>query len=123
MRRVVAIVGLAAVIAGCGKSESPEDQEASVQPATEDTATATAAGLAIAFGGALRDAITTLATNGMFGETLEPVTTGYSFVYHTEIGLLFFTLMILGPLVRTGRNARQTTKEGAARIGLADFPT
>ena len=86
-------------------------------------ATATAAGLAIAFGGALRDAITTLATNGMFGETLEPVTTGYSFVYHTEIGLLFFTLMILGPLVRTGRNARQTTKEEAARIGLADFPT
>ena len=42
MRRVVAIVGLAAVIAGCGKSESTEDQEASVQPATEDTAAATA---------------------------------------------------------------------------------
>ncbi|MEO0614602.1 MAG: prolyl oligopeptidase family serine peptidase [Pseudomonadota bacterium] len=42
MRRVVALVGLAAVIAGCGKSESTEDQEANVQPATEDTATATA---------------------------------------------------------------------------------
>ncbi|MEM6810280.1 MAG: prolyl oligopeptidase family serine peptidase [Pseudomonadota bacterium] len=42
MRRVVAIVGLAAVIAGCGKSESTEDQEASVQPATEDTAAAAA---------------------------------------------------------------------------------
>ena len=86
------------------------------EPADRDT-------LSIAFGGALRDAITTLATNGIFGETADPVTTGYSFVYHTEIGLLFFTLMILGPLVRTGRNARHTTKEEAARIGLADFPT
>ncbi|MEM7597698.1 MAG: PucC family protein [Pseudomonadota bacterium] len=86
-------------------------------------ATATAAGLAIAFGGGLRDAITSLATNGLFGETLDPVTTGYSFVYHTEIGLLFVTLMILGPLVRTARNAPQPPQEEAARIGLADFPT
>ncbi|MEO0467449.1 MAG: PucC family protein [Pseudomonadota bacterium] len=86
-------------------------------------ATATAAGLAIAFGGGLRDAITSLTATGLFGQTLDPVTTGYSFVYHTEIGLLFVTLMILGPLVRTAHYAPKSPKREAARIGLADFPT
>ncbi|MEO0370365.1 MAG: PucC family protein [Pseudomonadota bacterium] len=86
-------------------------------------ATATAAGLAIAFGGGLRDAVTSLTSTGLFGQTLDPVTTGYSFVYHTEIGLLFVTLMILGPLVRTAHNAPQPQDREAARIGLADFPT
>ncbi|MEO0771836.1 MAG: PucC family protein [Pseudomonadota bacterium] len=86
-------------------------------------ATATAAGLAIAFGGGLRDAVTSALASGFFGQTLDPVTTGYSFVYHTEIGLLFVTLMILGPLVRTAHNAPQPPKQEAARIGLADFPT
>ncbi|MEM6589914.1 MAG: PucC family protein [Pseudomonadota bacterium] len=86
-------------------------------------ATATAAGLAIAFGGGLRDAVTSLTSTGLFGQTLDPVTTGYSFVYHTEIGLLFVTLMILGPLVRTRPYAPKPPKREAARIGLADFPT
>jgi len=39
-------------------------------------------------------------------------------VYHIEIGLLFLTLVALGPLVR--RTERHNTTN---RIGLADFPT
>ena len=45
---------------------------------------------------------------------------GYSVVYHLEIGLLFLTLVILGPLVRT---RIVTTEPRNQRIGLADFPT
>jgi BCD family chlorophyll transporter-like MFS transporter len=44
-------------------------------------------------------------------------------VYHTEIVLLFVTLAVLGPLVRYARHTPQPDTNGAARIGLADFPT
>ena len=52
-------------------------------------AQATAAGLAIAIGGALRDVVGALAMNRRsWGEALATPATGYSVVYHTEIGLL-----------------------------------
>jgi BCD family chlorophyll transporter-like MFS transporter len=87
-------------------------------------AQATAAGLSIAIGGGLRDSINAWATSGALGEALNSPATGYSFVYHFEIALLFVTLIALGPLVRTGRrDTLTTTQPGAARIGLADFPT
>ncbi|MEQ9239287.1 PucC family protein [Roseovarius indicus] len=86
-------------------------------------AQATAAGLSIAFGGALRDGINAIATTGAWGEALNTAATGYSFVYHIEIGLLFVTLVVLGPLVRLPGLAPQPPKPGTARIGLADFPT
>ena len=82
-------------------------------------AQATAAGLSIAMGGALRDGIGGAATAGLFGQALNTPATGYSFVYHLEILLLFITLVALGPLVRS----LPTTLRGAARkIGLADLP-
>ncbi|NRB02655.1 MAG: PucC family protein, partial [Rhodobacteraceae bacterium] len=85
-------------------------------------AQATAAGLAIALGGALRDWIGAIAMSGAWGETLATPATGYSFVYHTEIGLLFATLVILGPLVR--RSGPLTPPKSDHRpLGLADFPT
>ncbi|WP_295313164.1 PucC family protein [Roseobacter sp.] len=85
-------------------------------------AQATAAGLSIAIGGGLRDWVGHAATTGQLGEALNSPATGYSFVYHTEIGLLFATLVILGPLVR--QSGPITPKEtGTARMGLADFPT
>ncbi len=85
-------------------------------------AQATAAGLAIALGGALRDWIGAIAESGAWGETLATPATGYSFVYHTEIGLLFATLVILGPLVR--RSGPLTPPKSDPRpLGLADFPT
>ncbi len=83
-------------------------------------AQATAAGLSIAMGGAIRDGVNSLALSGQLGEALGNAATGYSVVYHFEIFLLFATLVALGPLVRT-----RTTKttDGGAKIGLADLPT
>lgn len=86
-------------------------------------AQATAAGLSIALGGALRDGVNSLVESGLLGGTLDATSTGYSFVYHTEIGLLFVTLVILGPLVRMAPTRKNPNPPEAARIGLADFPT
>jgi BCD family chlorophyll transporter-like MFS transporter len=83
-------------------------------------AQATAGGLAIFAGGALRDVVGGLAMAGSFGPGLTGPAIGYSFVYHLEIGLLFLTLIVLGPLVRLGS---VETQPGAARIGIAEFPT
>jgi BCD family chlorophyll transporter-like MFS transporter len=82
-------------------------------------AQATAAGLSIFAGGALRDGVNTLAMAGDLGPALATNTTGYSTVYHLEIALLFVTLVALGPLVRT----RSIHESKAAPRGLADFPT
>jgi BCD family chlorophyll transporter-like MFS transporter len=84
-------------------------------------AQATAAGIAIALGGTLRDWIGGIATSGQWGEALNSPATGYSFVYHAEIGLLFVTLVILGPLVR--QSGPLTKPEDPQPLGLADFPT
>jgi len=86
-------------------------------------AQATAAGLSIALGGGLRDWIGGMATSGQLGEALNTPATGYSFVYHVEIGLLFVTLAALGPLVRYAPSRPRNTPKESARIGLADFPT
>jgi BCD family chlorophyll transporter-like MFS transporter len=91
-------------------------------------AQATGAGLAVFIGGGLRDIVNGAALSGALGEALNSVATGYSVVYHLEILLLFVTLAVLGPLVRTvstglanpGTGSSQT---GGARIGLADLPS
>jgi BCD family chlorophyll transporter-like MFS transporter len=59
------------------------------------------AGMAIALGGSVRDIITHLATQGALGPGLQNPATGYSFVYHIEMYLLFAALIAIGPLVRT----------------------
>ncbi len=82
-------------------------------------AQATGAGISIFIGGATRDLVNHAAGNGAFGEALATPATGYSVVYHTEIGLLFITLIALGPLVRT----RAIAPHREAKLGLADFPT
>ena len=85
-------------------------------------AQATAAGLSIALGGALRDWVNTQALQGNLGQALATPSTGYSFVYHSEIILLFVTLAVLGPMVkRTGTSVRESSQ--CSKIGLADFPT
>jgi BCD family chlorophyll transporter-like MFS transporter len=80
---------------------------------------ASAAGVAIALSGALRDGISELATQGVLGPALASPATGYIFVYHVEIALLFATLVALGPLVRS---AGTTLTRPSARFGLAEFP-
>ena len=89
---------------------------------TWGAAQATAAGLAIAIGGGLRDLVNHLALAGTWGEALATPATGYSTVYHLEIALIFVTLVVLGPLVRHGVRGGSTTP-GSPRLGLADFPT
>jgi MFS transporter, BCD family, chlorophyll transporter len=82
-------------------------------------AQATGAGISIFIGGTVRDLVNHAAGNGMFGEALATPATGYSVVYHTEIGLLFITLIALGPLVRT---TALTTRE-KVKLELTEFPT
>ncbi len=82
---------------------------------------ASAAGLAIASGGALRDGITALASRGWLGDAASGPSTGYSVVYQIEIALLFATLVALGPLVRR-RSVDTESRPGATRFGLAEFP-
>jgi len=64
---------------------------------------ATCAGLAIGLGGGIRDLVSLAAVHGTFGSVLSHPATGYSFVYHIEMVLLFATLVAIGPLVRSSR--------------------
>jgi BCD family chlorophyll transporter-like MFS transporter len=81
---------------------------------------ATAAGLAIAAGGAIRDSISSLATQGALGPALNSPATGYSVVYHIEIALLFATLIAIGPLIRLSNISRYQPQ---SKFGLAELPT
>jgi MFS transporter, BCD family, chlorophyll transporter len=84
---------------------------------------ATCAGLAIALGGALRDLVSSAASAGWFGEVLQNPATGYSAVYHLELGMLFATLIVLGPLVRRRPAAHATSSpQTQGRFGLAELP-
>mgnify|MGYP003947417887 FL=1 len=84
-------------------------------------AQATAAGISIALGGGLCDWVRAIAQSGRWGEAMNAPSIGYSFVYHLEIGFLFVTLAILGPLVR--QSGPITQLEKPQPIGLVDFPT
>ncbi len=61
---------------------------------------ASAAGIAVASGGLIRDGVALVASRGALGPTLADPATGYGVVYTIEIGLLFVTLIAAGPLVR-----------------------
>jgi BCD family chlorophyll transporter-like MFS transporter len=80
---------------------------------------ASAAGIGIALGGAIRDGVGTLAGAGLLGPALTSPATGYSFVYHIEIALLFATLVAIGPLVRP---ASASSRPRPTQFGLAEFP-
>ncbi|MEM8870419.1 MAG: PucC family protein [Pseudomonadota bacterium] len=84
-------------------------------------AQATAAGVGIALGGTIRDAVGAVAMTGALGPGMAEPYIGYTMVYHIEIGLLFITLIAIGPLVRTGR-VPQPDPQGA-KLGLAEFPS
>lgn len=82
---------------------------------------ATASGLAVALGGVLQDIVSALAVSGRLGPALTDSGTGYSFVWHLEIALLFAALAALGPLARWVREDRPPARPG--RFGLSEFPT
>ncbi len=84
---------------------------------------ATAAGVAIFAGGAIKDVVGGLATMGSLGDALNNPATGYTVVYHIEILLLFATLIILGPLVRLSFKRPLDPENTPGKIQLAEFPT
>jgi BCD family chlorophyll transporter-like MFS transporter len=84
-------------------------------------AQATAAGVSIFLAGTMRDLVGHLAASGSLGQALTDPNLGYSFVYHLEIGLLFLTLIALGPLVRI--TPLSATKDPGDSFGIAEFPT
>jgi MFS transporter, BCD family, chlorophyll transporter len=82
---------------------------------------ATSTGVAVGLGGALRDLVTRLAEHGVLGPAMTGPEVGYSFVYHLEIGLLFATLVAIGPLVRSVRTSGSSTTD-TSKFGLNEFP-
>lgn len=60
---------------------------------------ASAAGLAIAAGGLIRDGVAAVGGSGAWGEVMAEPASAYTCVYHLEILLLFATLVAIGPLV------------------------
>jgi BCD family chlorophyll transporter-like MFS transporter len=82
---------------------------------------ATAAGVAIAAGGALRDLVTRWVDSGLFGSGLSGPLPGYSVVYQLEIVLLFFTLAAIGPLARSRRMVGGDAAV-KGRLGLSELP-
>ena len=71
---------------------------------------ASAAGLAVALGGVLRDVVSGLAARGgLAGGMGQGPATGYIAVYILEMLLLLATLVVLLPLVRRGRMSAATT--------------
>jgi len=83
---------------------------------------ASAAGVAVAAGGALRDVVSSLATQGLLGTALNSPVTGYSVVYHLELYGLFAALIAIGPLVRSARATPRVAGEPPAKFGLAELP-
>ena len=84
----------------------------------------TAAGLAIGFGGVLRDVVSGFAVSDGLGLTLAHRSTGYGAIYTIEICLLLATLVLIGPLVgRLSGSTPTLTAAGAHRFGLTEFPT
>jgi BCD family chlorophyll transporter-like MFS transporter len=88
---------------------------------------ATCLGVAVALGGALRDAVSGLASAGWLGEALQNPATGYAVVYHLELAFLFATLAALGPLVQRRRAsldspAARPAATPSPSFGLADLP-
>jgi BCD family chlorophyll transporter-like MFS transporter len=122
-RAGVAVIGLAAGLFGVGAlvaaMELARDGRSGLALGAWGAVQATAAGLAIAAGGALRDVIGQAAMSGALGPALAHPSTGYSAVYHIEIALLFGALVAIGPLVRPARR----DQDGEGRFGLAEFPT
>ena len=59
-----------------------------------------AAGIAMFFGGALRDVVSSFTTQGLWGPGMTDPSVSYSMVYHVEMLFLFITLIAIGPLVK-----------------------
>jgi BCD family chlorophyll transporter-like MFS transporter len=85
---------------------------------------ASCAGAGIALGGALRDIMAWLASDGSMSAVLATRATGYGTVYILEILLLLAGLAAIGPLVGHARRTTNDTRDSAGQpFGLREFPT
>jgi MFS transporter, BCD family, chlorophyll transporter len=75
---------------------------------------ATCAGVAVAAGGVLRDAVGALAAADVFGAALNVPATGYAFVYGLELLLLLATMGVMSTLV--GQRAGSVMAAGAGSL-------
>ncbi|MEL7311026.1 MAG: BCD family MFS transporter [Pseudomonadota bacterium] len=80
---------------------------------------ATATGVGVAVGGALRDFLAHWIEAGRLGPAFADSATSYTLVYQFEVFLLFATLVIVGPLAKFTREA---SAEDGGRLGLTEFP-
>lgn len=92
--------GLFAIGTLTAAMELAEESQAGLALGAWGAVQATATGLAIAFGGGLRDSVTHMAEGGLLGPALTSPATGYGAVYQLEILVLFVALAVIGPLVR-----------------------
>lgn len=81
---------------------------------------ATAAGVAIASGGVLRDLLLSLSERELLGPALVGPEAGYIVVYHFEIAVLFLAMAALGPLVAP--SGAPSAARPPSRFGLAELP-
>lgn len=85
-------------------------------------AQATAAGVGVALGALVKDFVGNLAVAGELGGALNNLATGYNFVYHLEILLIFVTLVVLGPLAQHLNRVNRSKKNQASTFGLSEMP-
>jgi BCD family chlorophyll transporter-like MFS transporter len=81
---------------------------------------ASAVGVALLTGGALRDVVSHLSASGSLGPGLTDPSIAYGVVYHLEIALLFAALIAIGPLARYA--PAPSRDPGNPKFGLADLP-
>jgi BCD family chlorophyll transporter-like MFS transporter len=75
---------------------------------------ATAAGVGVGIGGALRDGVSAVAATGALGPGLVGPQVGYVAVFVVEIVLLFVAILAIGPVTRLHR--------APTRLGFAELP-
>jgi len=80
---------------------------------------ATAAGIGIIAAGLLSDGFAAAQASGVLGPVMSAHPMSYTVVWHIEIGLLFATLVAIGPLVR---RYHQLPDGDARPFGLKEFP-
>ncbi len=119
----VALIGFGCGLFGVGTLTAAmslaRDGNAGIALGAWGAVQATASGVAIALGGGLRDIVDGLSAQGVLGTALNGSATGYQAVYLVEVGLLFATLVVIGPLARFAVNDSSSDEVG---FGLADFP-
>ena len=79
---------------------------------------ASASGVAVFSGGAIRDLVSSWGEVGLLGMAMRSPAAGYLSVYIFEVALLFLALASLGPLARRV----MTSGDSADGLKLDDFP-